>query len=117
MKLYFFLAICLGLGSAASGQRVADSLARENLRLNKMVDSLRRSADHQDTIIQSLHRMVELMGKDSSNKEAMGWNRTYGFEMAKFDSTLVRLDSCLGLLNASNEQLKAAGKNKKGGEK
>jgi hypothetical protein len=117
MKLYFFLAICLGLGSAASGQQVVDSLARENQRIANIVDSLRRRAQHQDTIIESLHRMVELMGKDSTNKEAMGWNRTYAIEMVKFDSTLVRLDSCIGLLNTANEQLKAAMKKRKGGEK
>jgi hypothetical protein len=115
MKPHFLLIVALAVSVVGFGQRsgqstnVRDSLVSEVKRLQGMADSLMKRVNHQDTIVQSVSQMVHVLSK-AGGRDTMdlhGWRNTYVYEMARFDSTLVRLDSCTGLLNAASVKLKA----------
>jgi hypothetical protein len=115
MKPHFLLIVALAASFVGFGQRsgqptyVRDSLESESKRLIGVVDSLMKRANHQDTIFQSIFKMVQLLstasGRDTTELHA--WRNTCSYEMARLDSTLGRLDSCTGLLNAASVKLKA----------
>ncbi len=113
MKPYLFLLIVLACSTAGFSQqynrrvRLEDSLVNESKRMAGIVDSLRRRAMHQDTIIESMHRLVKLLSaaRASDTSELHNWRKTYDYEMGRFDSTLERLDTCTGVLNALSSKL------------
>jgi hypothetical protein len=113
MKPYLLLLIALASSAAAFSQHynqrahIEDSLVNETKRMAGVVDSLRNRAMHQDTIIGSMHSMVQLLSsaKARDTTELHNWRKTYDYELRRFDSTLERLDTCTGLLNALSNKL------------
>jgi hypothetical protein len=113
MKPYLLLLIVLAFSTAGFSQqsnrraRLEDNLVNESKRMAGVVDSLRKRAMHQDTIIKSMDRMVQLLSaaKARDTTELHNWRKTYNYEMCRFDSTLERLDTCTGLLNALSYRL------------
>jgi hypothetical protein len=113
MKPYLLLLIVLAWSTAGFCQhnnqraRLEDSLVNESKRMAGIVDSLRKRAIHQDTIIKSMDRMVHVLSaaKARDTTELHNWRKTYDYQMRRFDSTLERLDTCTGLLNALSNKL------------
>ena len=115
MKPYFLLICLLAVSSASFAQQSAqrthtrDSLANEVQRLQDTVVALRKRASQQDTIVESMHHMVQFLSAARGNDTAglAGWKRAYKLEMNRFDSTLERLDTCTGLLFKASYKLDA----------
>jgi hypothetical protein len=113
MKPYLLLLIVLAFSTADFPQqynrraRLEDSLVNESKWMAGVVDSLRKRAMHQDTIIESMDRLVHVLSaaKARDTTELHNWRKTYDYEMRRFDSTLERLDTCTGLLNALSNKL------------
>ncbi len=113
MKPYLLLLIVLASSTAGFSQqynrraRLEDSLVNESKQMAGIVDSLRRRAMHQDTIIESMNHMVHMLSaaRASDTTELHNWRKTCDYQMRRFDSTLERLDTCTGLLNALSYKL------------
>jgi hypothetical protein len=84
--------------------RLHDSIMLQLVRQGSTLDSLRKKADDQYKVNQSLEKMVDVLShsKDSATNGLAGWRRTYISQSAQFDSTLERLDSGTAALNRLN---------------
>lgn len=97
---------CSGFAqNPASRRAVGDSLAGETVRARDLVDSLRRSAMRQDTIIESMTRLVDFYEQAGDSANTKAWRNTLDRYMSKFDSTLAVLDSAIGRLKVQSDRL------------
>jgi len=110
LQRYLFLILALAISFAGFGQhagRVRDSLTKATARMTQVVDSLRKEVDRRYAVVESVKKMVEFQssGKISDTSELPGWRNIYAAQSRGFDSTLVLLDSSLGVLNMLTAQL------------
>src|SRR5258708_19641847 len=80
--------------SPPSRRQVRDSLIIADQRMADVVDSLRKVAMRQDTIVESAGRMVEFLKTTRDTALLAGWIRIQGHVTRSFDSTLNPLDTC-----------------------
>jgi hypothetical protein len=111
MKYPLILILILLAASRSSAQRPAspsksrDSTVAEVRRMTYLVDSLRKVADRQDTVWESAKHMVELLKTGKDTAMLAQWQSIAAYVESSFDSTLTRLNSAVGRLNALTHYL------------
>ena len=101
IKAIILLVCALSFGGIALCQQPlnTDSLLGELRRVMPVVDSLRKNADDQFSIHESLEKSIDSLSHsgDSSTNGLAGWRRAYARQTVTLDSALFRLDSALGV--------------------